>query len=81
MLSDVLSIQFQEVLPLTVVERQRIRAMLAEKQLSLAGLTYRSRALETGRLIGAHYIVVGSLLHVNGSLRLDLQILDVAPAL
>lgn len=77
-LSDLLSADLAEVLPMKLVDRQHLQAILQERVMALAGLTTRARALQSGKMVGADYIVVGSLLQFGGSARLDLQVLDVA---
>ena len=77
-LADMMTTDFGEVLPISVVERRQLQAILKEKKLQLAGLTHRAQALEVGKLIGADYAAMGALLGYGDTVRLDVQVLDVA---
>ncbi len=49
----------------TVVERNKLSAILAEQQLSASGLVDPATAIRAGKLIGAQYLVTGDLFSVQ----------------
>ncbi len=53
---------------LTLVERSRLQAILAELELSQTGLVDRATAVEAGKLVGADYLLFGSIVGLQGSL-------------
>ncbi len=79
--SDMMSIDMQEVLPLKVVERQNLYDIIHEHKLQLSGLTNRSQALEIGKLIGADYLLLGSVVNLDSVVRINSYILDAASGL
>lgn len=76
-LTELTSRDLQEVLPVSIVEREQIKKILQEHQLHLAGFTNRAHALQLGKLVGADYILLGSVLSYGQSARLDVHLLDV----
>ncbi len=63
---------------LTIVERQNLKAILQEKALSLAGLTDTAAVQEVGKLLGAQYVITGSISEVGARYRIDAHIINVA---
>jgi hypothetical protein len=62
---------------MTVVERERLDEVLAEHSLSGSGISDPDTAVELGRILGLDLMVMGSLTVVEGSMRLDAQVLFV----
>ena len=63
---------------LTIVERKHLKAILEEKALSLAGLTDTTAAREVGKMLGARYIITGTISEVSDRIRIDAHIINVA---
>ena len=78
-LAEVLSTDLANVAGLTVVERVRQDALLAESALARAGALDAATAPRTGRMLQASRIVGGEV-HVDGdALRLDAAVWDPTP--
>ncbi|MBN2201034.1 hypothetical protein JW777_03700 [bacterium] len=63
---------------ITVVDRERLDAVLDERKLQMAGLTDSSAALEIGRMLSAQYMVTGTVSEIGGWIRIDSRITSVA---
>ena len=59
-----------------VVDRQRVRELIETQQLAASGRMADEDAVRLGKLLGAHYIVVGSVWVEPGTARLDIRLLD-----
>jgi len=62
---------------LRVVERGRIRDLLAELELDASGRVDASTAAEVGKLVGARYMIFGSFIDWYGDFRLNARIVNV----
>jgi TolB-like protein len=62
---------------LRVVERGRIRDLLAEMELGATGSVDPSTAAEIGKLVGARYMVFGSFIDWYGDFRLNARVVSV----
>lgn len=62
---------------LRVVERGRIRDLLAEMELGATGNVDPSTAAEIGKLVGARYMVFGSFIDWYGDFRLNARVVSV----
>lgn len=60
-----------------MVERDRIRELVAEQKLSLSGMVDESTAIEVGKLVGARYMLFGSYTDVMSRLRIDVRVVNV----
>lgn len=63
---------------ITVVDRERLDAVLDERKLQMAGLTDSSAALEIGRMLSAQYMITGTVSEIGGWIRIDSRITSVA---
>jgi tetratricopeptide (TPR) repeat protein len=61
-LGEILAIALADQKGMVVVERQKLRAVLDEQRLTLAGLADPATAARVGKLLHADVVVVGSLL-------------------
>jgi len=59
-----------------VVERARLQDLLDELKLNQSGSFDKATANKVGRLLGAHYLVIGSYFDVLGTLRLDARAVE-----
>ncbi|MGD2068762.1 MAG: CsgG/HfaB family protein [Gemmatimonadota bacterium] len=61
-----------------LVERERIRDLLDEIELSESGRVDPEAAVEAGRILGAHHVIVGGfVIDPQGNLRLDARAVSV----
>lgn len=60
-----------------VVERSRINELLGELELQKTAAVDQSTAVNMGKLVGAHYLVMGSYFEMMGTLRLDARVVEV----
>jgi TolB-like protein len=61
---------------LRIVERGRIRDLIAEHGLAEQGRIEPSTAAEIGRLVAARYVVLGSFTDLYGQFRMDARVVD-----
>jgi TolB-like protein len=81
---DALQVGVQELLitelaqnpALRVVDRSRIREIVAEIDLGASGRVDAQTAARVGRLVGARYVVTGVFVDLNGDFRMDARIVD-----
>lgn len=62
---------------LRVVDRSRIKDLLAEQDLGASGRVDANTAAKIGRIVGAKYMVMGGFIDTYGTMRLDIQIVNV----
>ncbi|HEX6242800.1 MAG TPA: CsgG/HfaB family protein [Polyangiales bacterium] len=60
-----------------VVERERLEDVLAELKLQASAKIDQATAVKAGKLLGAHYLVLGSYFDVMKQLRIDARIVEV----
>jgi TolB-like protein len=60
---------------ITVLERTKIAAVLAEQALSQTGVIDSRQAQEVGKLLGAQFVLTGELSSVGDRLRIDVHII------
>jgi TolB-like protein len=60
-----------------VVERAQLQQILQEQNLGREGRVDPSTVVQIGRLVGARYMVTGTLYDVRGDVRVDARIFDV----
>jgi TolB-like protein len=61
---------------LRVVDRSRIKELLAEQDLGASGRVDAATAARIGKVVGARYMVMGGFTDMYGSMRLDIQIVN-----
>lgn len=59
--SDMLTTALVKTRKFDVIERDKLKSLLKEQQLGESGLVDSSRASKLGKLLGAQYVVVGSI--------------------
>ena len=57
------------------VERQEFERLFDEYKLSLSGLTDEETAVEIGKVLGAEYILLGSMIKVGGSVKMNCRLI------
>jgi TolB-like protein len=75
-LAEMVATDLGMVEALTVVDRSRLAAVLEELDLAESGLADPETAARAGRILGARYLVVGSLIAVEPMLRIDARVVD-----
>lgn len=76
-LQQMLITEFAQNAQLRIVERGRIRELLAEQDLGAAGRVDANTAARIGKLIGARYVILGGFLDFYGDFRIDARIVNV----
>ena len=76
-LSQILITQVQETATRPVVERARLQEILDELELGHSGKVDEGTAAAVGKLLGAHYLVMGSYFELVGTLRIDARLVRV----
>jgi TolB-like protein len=61
-----------------VLERRQLQAVLEEQALSMTGLVDSSTAQQVGDLLGAQFIITGTINRVGGNIRIDANIVRVS---
>ena len=61
-----------------VLERTRLNELLAELELQKTDAVDADTAVQAGKLVGAHYMVLGSYFELMGTLRVDARVVEVA---
>jgi len=65
---------------LTIIDRNQLKKILAEKNVSVSGIIDPSLAKQIGQISGAEVILTGSVYPVSGSVYLSAKIIDVSTA-
>lgn len=60
------------------VERQEFERLFDEYKLSLQGLTDEETAVEVGKVLGAEYILLGSMIKVGGNVKMNCRLIRTA---
>lgn len=76
-MSDLLITDLARSSQLTIVERARLQALLAEMDLQRSGATDSTTRARAGRMLRAGRVVQGSILQQGEALRVDAAIVDV----
>ncbi len=76
-LQQMLITEFASNAQLRVVERGRLRELLAEQDLGASGRVDANTAARLGRLVGARYVVLGGFIDFWGDFRIDIRIVNV----
>lgn len=79
-LSESLTAQLLQVQGLPVVERQRLKDLLAEQKLAASELADDDARLRLGRIIGARRMVFGGFFVLAGQVQLHVRLVDTASA-
>jgi TolB-like protein len=61
----------------SVVERERLEDVFAELKLQTSAKIDQASAVKAGKLLGAHYLVLGGYFDVLKTLRVDARVIDV----
>ncbi len=76
-LTDRITENLTASLEVTLVDRESIEKLLNELSLSSQGMTQAEGRLSLGKLLGAHYLIMGEYSEIVGNLRLDARIVEV----
>jgi TolB-like protein len=61
-----------------VVERRQLEAVLKEQALNMTGLVDTSAAQKVGNLLGAEYVITGTINQLNEGIRIDAKIIHIS---
>jgi TolB-like protein len=76
-LQQMLITEFAQNGQLRIVERGRIKDLLAEQDLGAGGRVDPNTAAKIGKLVGAKYVVMGGFIDFYGDFRIDARIVNV----
>jgi TolB-like protein len=74
---DMLKSELSDSDEIIVLERQALEDILKEQALSLTGLVDSTTAQRVGKLVGAQYVINGTISSSGGSIRIDAKIIRV----
>lgn len=74
---DLLRANLSRIDGLIVVDRNRLDTILEEQALSLSGLVNTEQAQEVGKLLGAEFLITGSIHEVNRKIRISADIIRI----
>ena len=77
LLNEMALVEIGKIDTLTLVERKKLDALLAEQELSLSDLMDTSNAIEVGKFLAANYMVTGSVIEMSASVVIFGRIIDV----
>lgn len=60
-----------------VLERKELNKLLSETGLQLSGLVDEKTAVQAGKMIGAHYLVLGSIISVRNKIMINARLVSV----
>ena len=74
-IADIISTDLQDTAStIRLVERERIDYILHELEIEKSDAFDQSLAVKVGRLVGAHYLLMGSFLRMNDDVRIDYRL-------
>ena len=76
-LADMVVTDLAQVPGVTVVEREKLEAVLAELRLQASTLVEPATAQRVGKLVGARYAATGAVTAVDPALRLDVRLIEI----
>lgn len=76
-LQQMLITEFAQNPQLRIVERGRIKDLLAEQDLGASGRVDANTAAKLGKIVGARYVVLGGFIDFYGDFRIDARIVNV----
>lgn len=76
-LQQMLITEFAQNSQLRIVERGRIKDLLAEQDLGASGRVDANTAAKLGKIVGARYVVLGGFIDFYGDFRIDARIVNV----
>ena len=60
-----------------ILERKELQKLLSEVKLQISGLVDKNTAIQAGKMIGAHYLVLGSVISVKDRLLINARLVYV----
>jgi curli biogenesis system outer membrane secretion channel CsgG len=68
--------EFTQNAGLRVVDRSRLKELMAEQDLGASGRVDAETAARLGRLVGARYMITGGFMDNHGNMRLDIRVVN-----
>lgn len=75
--STMLTTELSDRGEMRVVERQRLQDLLTEQRLALSGRVDESTAIEVGKMLGAQFVIHGSVTSIGPQTRIDMRAVNV----
>lgn len=75
--TEVLTTSFVKSEAFKIIEREQLRKLLEELQLTQSGIIDTTNAKQIGKMVGADAIVIGNIIKIGNDMRLDARIIDV----
>ncbi len=60
-----------------IISRERMKEVIQEQEFQLSGMVDADKAVKLGRILAARYMLAGSFMEMNGSLRIESQVYSV----
>ncbi len=79
-MADLMVVLLSRAKGITLVERSALEKLLAEWEISIAGLTEEKTQMRVGKLLGAKYILTGGITVLKGRLKINAHIFEVESA-
>jgi TolB-like protein len=76
-LTDMITTELSSRPKVRTVERSQLESILQRQQAGLSGRLSDQQVIEIGNLLGANYMVLGSIVMQNDMARIDIRMLDV----
>jgi TolB-like protein len=76
-LASMLMTDLESVGLFNILSRELLKDILREQALHMTGLVDDSKAIEVGRIVAAKYVVTGTFMEMDGSLRIESRLLSV----
>ncbi len=81
-LADMMITELSTISSLKVVERQKLRSILEEMQLSQSGMVSEQNSVQVGKMLGAAHLVFGGfMVTMDEKIRVDMRIVEVETGL
>lgn len=77
-LAEIMVTELSKIQSLQLVERQKIKSLIEEMQLSQSGIISEDTGIQVGKLLGSQFLVFGSyMISFNDKIRVDIRIVEV----
>jgi TolB-like protein len=60
-----------------IISRERLKDVMSEQEFQLSGAVDPAKAMQAGKLLAAKYMLSGSFMEMNGSLRIESQVFSI----
>lgn len=60
-----------------IISRERLKDIISEQEFQLSGMVDPAAAIKAGKILSARYILAGSFMEMNGTMRIESQVFSV----